>query len=296
MGAKNSSERRTEITNRINTIIKNTNETITDIVNTTINSATTNLTNEQSANIKSNNSIEQRVIADSLILSATGGFNQNAKISNKLKGLVTIVSDTALMTKLLNDIQKQLDSKITQDQKLQQTLAAAAKVTDSEKNAGGPEQMVNAAMAALEKISGSLTGTESNDKVETLITNEMNMTMENITSVITKTQDTVNNNIAVAIQNLTNFTCDAANSIVQEVNVKNINLASTFNQDAVIDNITECIFTATNGSKMITDISGFSADRVTAASEQTQSAEQKADTSATVAKDKENKRCQSRKK
>ena len=40
---------------------------------------------------------------------------------------------------------------------------------------------------------------------------------------------------------------------------------------------------------MITDISGFSADRVTAASEQTQSAEQKADTSATVAKDKENK-------
>ena len=128
MGGKSSTERKTEITNRINTVIKNSNETMTEIINKTINNATTELANEQLAEIKSVNIIDQNVEADEINIDG-GSFLLSAEIINEMKALVNIANDTSLMTKLLQNIQKELKSSISQDQKLKQTLDSVSKLT-----------------------------------------------------------------------------------------------------------------------------------------------------------------------
>jgi hypothetical protein len=273
MGGKNSTERKTTIQNKINTVIKTSNETITEIIHSTINNASTEITNEQVAKISANNAIKQGVKAKSLFIGENGSFSQMAEITNEIKALVTIQSDTAIMAQLLTQIESQLKNSIQQNQQAQQTLAFASKVSETEKNAGGPEQMVAKAMEAVEKLGSRLVG-QSDEQSETIITTEMGMSIESISKILAKSQESIENNIKAAIKNLSNFQCEALNSINQELEIEDsIKILGKFEQKAAIKNFNECIFNAINGTKIVTDITGLSAQRIENANSQVQTAE-----------------------
>jgi len=289
MGGKNSTQRKTTIQNKINTVIKTSNETVTEIIHSTINNASSELKNEQMAKISANNAIKQGVKAKSLFIGEGGSLSQMAEITNEIKALVTIQNDTALMTQLLTKIQSELKSSITQNQQAQQALDFASKLSEKEKNAGGPEQMVAKAMEAVEKLGDNILGSTTDEQAETLITTEMGMSMESISKILTKSTESIENNIKAAIKNISNFQCDALNSINQELEIEDsIKILGKFEQKAAIKNFNECIFNAINGTKIITDITGLSAQRIENANSQVQTAKNDATVKQEEIKEKEN--------
>jgi len=262
MGGSSSKEsKKQKIENKINSTIKSSNETLTELITTTINNSSTEIQNSQAAQIKSNNAISQNVEIDEIRISGKNSkANISADITNKIQALVNISNDTTLMTQLLNDVDKKLKSSIAQKQDLTESLAAISKLNEEKKDGGGPEQMVAKAMEALDKISGNLTGKESDQEVETQILNQMGMTMETVSKILTKTNDTVSNNISAAIKNITEFKCESVNDLSQRLKSRLLEVTDggEYNQTASIKNFSECIFKAINGSSIINDVTGLS--------------------------------------
>ena len=152
-----------EITNITNNISKNIVNTVTDTTNSII--------QESVAKAEQTIGGGNLISGGSFTIGQDSNFNINQSIKAKaeMKAIISIVNDAASMQNLINKVMTELDNKIKNDNSIAAQMQQAARLTQSEKDAGGPEAMVSSIADMVKDMVKSVTGGSSSDKNYTTI-------------------------------------------------------------------------------------------------------------------------------
>jgi hypothetical protein len=238
-----------EITNITNNISKNIVNTVTDTTNSII--------QESVAKSTQNMSGINTISGSSFTIGQDSNFNidQSIKAKAEMKAVISIVNDAASMQSLINKVMAELENKIKNDNSVAAQMQQAARLTQSEKDAGGPEAMVASIAGMVKDMIQSVTGGSSSDKsytsIKTAVKQKLfNKTLNdntfetNLKNALTNTMK--QNSIGECKQMLNNNNIFA----YQEVKVGD---RSKFNVNQEINNesLANCLFDFKSGTQIV---------------------------------------------
>ena len=153
MGAKNESrtETRKKIESEISTSITNITENITNVVNNTTNETMTSMVQEMKAQINISVGAGNTLRSKNIVASGSDvDIKQNADVQAENEAIIRIISDASAMQKLADKVAADVNNKLANDTAAKASMAQVAAIADTQKQAGGPEQMVDSIMKTVD--------------------------------------------------------------------------------------------------------------------------------------------------
>ena len=261
MGNKDSTKIKQEISNKINTEIVNITSNINKVLNDTSTSTVSNIVNENVSQIKQSTAASANMKIGDINISGDSDIDisQKVDVEATTKAIITIISSTEQMSKMANQMAQDMANKLQNDSAMQAALTAASKLKESEKDAGGPEAMVNKVMESVSKMMSA--GNTSEKDIETSIRNEMNMKITNTTINENEIRNIVKNHVANNITKVNKQSCDIQVSGQLNQDIGNINASGRgklkITQTVLIKAFNDCIITAMDTQKLTSDITGL---------------------------------------
>jgi len=166
MGGKSDTEIRKEVTQELSIEITNITNNISKNIVNTVTDTTNSIVQESVAKATQTIGGSNIISGGSFTIGQDSNFdlNQSIKAKAEMKAIVSIVNDAASMQSLINKVMTELDNKIKNDNSLASQMQQAARLTQSEKDAGGPEAMVASITGMVKDMVKSVTGGSSSDK------------------------------------------------------------------------------------------------------------------------------------
>ena len=287
MGNKDSTKIKQEISNKINTEIENITSNINKVLNDTSTSTVSNIVSENASQIKQATAASNKMDLGEINLSGDVDIDisQKADIEATSKAIINIISSTEQMAKMANQMAQDMANKLQNDNAMQAALTAASKLKESEKDAGGPEAMVNKVMESVSKMMSA--GNTSSKDIETSIRNEMNMKITNKTTNENEIRNIVKNHVANNITKVNKQSCDIQvsgdNVLVFKKLTASGNAKLKISQSVLIKAFNDCIVTAMDTQKLTSDVTGLQTTKTSAdtANANKQGADMKAETEVT---------------
>jgi len=240
MGAKNESrtETRKKIQSEISTSITNITENITNVVNNTTNETMTSMVQEMKAQINISVGAGNTLRSKNIVASGSDvDIKQNADVQAENEAIIRIISDASAMQKLADKVAADVNNKLANDTAAKASMAQVAAIADTQKQAGGPEQMVDSIMKTVDGMVKGLSqiggGSSDTNISETEIKNKIK------TDIINKT--TNRSDIANIVTNR------IQNSMKQAAEAK-CNMDTTGNNTIDVDNIVANAIAGERGS------------------------------------------------
>ena len=261
MGNKDSTKIKQEISNKINTEIVNITSNINKVLNDTSTSTVSNIVNENVSQIKQSTAASANMKIGDINISGDSDIDisQKVDVEATTKAIINIISSTEQMSKMANQMAQDMANKLQNDSAMQAALTAASKLKESEKDAGGPEAMVNKVMESVSKMMSA--GNTSEKDIETSIRNEMNMKITNTTINENEIRNIVKNHVANNITKVNKQSCDIQVSGQLNQDIGNINASGRgklkITQTVLIKAFNDCIITAMDTQKLTSDITGL---------------------------------------
>lgn len=293
MGNKDSTKIKQEISNKINTEIQNITDNINKVLNDTSTTTVSNIVSENASQIKQSTAASNKMDLGEINLSGDVDIDisQKADIEATSKAIINIISSTEQMSKMANQMAQDMANKLQNDNSMQAALAAASKLKESQKDAGGPEAMVNKVMESVSKMMSA--GNTSDKDIETSIRNEMNMKIVNKTTNNNEIKNIVKNHVENNITKVNKQSCDIQvsgdNVLVFKKLTASGNAKLKISQSVLIKAFNDCIVTAMDTQKLTSDVTGLQTTKTSADTANTtkQEAGMKADSD--ITKETENK-------
>lgn len=287
MGNKDSTKIKQEISNKINTEIENITNNINKVLNDTSTSTVSNIVSENASQIKQATAASNKMDLGEINLSGDVDIDisQKADIEATSKAIINIISSTEQMASMANQMAQDMANKLQNDNGMKAALEAAAKLKESEKDAGGPEAMVNKVMESVSKMMSA--GNSSDKDIETSIRNEMNMKITNKTTNENEIKNIVKNHVANNITKVNKQSCDIQvsgdNVLVFKKLTASGNAKLKISQSVLIKAFNDCIVTAMDTQKLTSDITGLQTTKTSSDTANTnkQGADMKAETAVT---------------
>lgn len=287
MGNKDSTKIKQEISNKINTEIENITSNINKVLNDTSTSTVSNIVSENASQIKQSTAASNKMDLGEIDISGDSDIDisQKADIEATSKAIINIISSTEQMAKMANQMAQDMANKLQNDNAMQAALTAASKLKESEKDAGGPEAMVNKVMESVSKMMSA--GNSSSKDIETSIRNEMNMKITNKTTNENEIKNLVKNHVENNITKVNKQSCDIQvsgdNVLVFKKLKASGNAKLKISQSVLINAFNDCIVTAMDTQKLTSDITGLQTTKTSAdtANANKQGADMKAETEVT---------------
>jgi hypothetical protein len=238
-----------EITNITNNISKNIVNTVTDTTNSIVQESAAKL---------------EQTMGNSNIISGlnftTGqdsefGLNQSIKAKAVMEAVTTIVNDAASMQELINKVMSEIDNKIKNDSSVASQMQQAARLTQSERDAGGPEALVKSVTGMVKDVIQSVSGGSSSDKSYSAIKSSVkqkifNQTLNDSTfetNLKNSLKNTMKqNSIGECRQMLINNNTFA----YQEVKLKD-GSKTNLKQEINNESLSKCLFDFKSGTKVV---------------------------------------------
>ena len=224
MGAKNESrtEVKKKIESEISTTITNITENITKVVNQTTNDTTTKMVQETKASVKIQNQLANVIKSKNITaIGSSIDINQDASLQAENLAIISIVQSASAMADLANKVAADVDNKLKNDSAAKASMAQVAAIAETQKQAGGPEQMVDSIMKTvdgmvkgLSQIGGGSTDTnisetEIRNKIKTDILNKT-LNQNEITNIVT---NTIKNEMTQAAEGSCNMDTSGQNTL-----------------------------------------------------------------------------------
>lgn len=287
MGNKDSTKIKQEISNKINTEIENITSNINKVLNDTSTSTVSNIVSENASQIKQSTAASNKMELGEINLSGDADIDisQKADIEATSKAIINIISSTEQMAKMANQMAQDMANKLQNDSAMQAALTAASKLKESEKDAGGPEAMVNKVMESVSKMMSA--GNSSSKDIETSIRNEMNMKIVNKTTNENEIKNLVKNHVENNIKKVNKQSCDIQVSGDNVLEFRKLtasgNAKLKISQSVLIKAFNDCIVTSMDTQKLTSDITGLQTTKTSAdtANANKQGADMKAETEVT---------------
>ena len=286
MGNKDSTKIKQEISNKINTEIVNITNNINKVLNDTCTTTISNIVNENASQIKQSTAASNTMNLGDINLSGDTDIEitQKADVEATTKAIITIISSTEQMSAMASQMAQDMANKLSNDNGMKAALTAASKLKESEKDAGGPEAMVNKVMESVSKMMSA--GNTSEKDIETSIRNEMNMKITNSTTNENDIKNLVKNHVENNIKKVNKQSCDIQVSGQQLLTIGNITATGgklKITQSVLIKAFNDCIIKSMDNSKLTSDITGLQTTTTSADTANTnkQDAGMKADTEVT---------------
>lgn len=287
MGNKDSTKIKQEISNKINTEIENITNNINKVLNDTSTSTVSNIVSENASQIKQSTAASNKMDLGEIDISGDSDIDisQKADIEATSKAIINIISSTEQMAKMANQMAQDMANKLQNDSAMQAALTAASKLKESEKDAGGPEAMVNKVMESVSKMMSA--GNSSSKDIETSIRNEMNMKITNKTTNENEIKNIVKNHVENNITKVNKQSCDIQvsgdNVLVFKKLKASGNAKLKISQSVLITAFNDCIVTAMDTQKLTSDITGLQTTKTSTDTANTnkQGADMKAETEVT---------------
>lgn len=257
MGGKSDTEIRSEvaqqleieITNITKNISKNIVKTTTDITNSIVQ---TNIGKSEQI-IGNNNTITAEMIK--LGKSTNLKINQSIKSKTIMAAVISIINDAASMQDLINKVMTELTNKIKNDNAVATEMQQAAKLAKIEKDAGGPEAMIDSVTDMVKDVIGSISGQSSNKSNTTLIMNQVRQRLYNQT----ENDATFETDLKTAIKNIMEQNSTGqCKQIVNNNNRADLGKVEItdgsqlpFNQEINEESLINCFFDFKSGTKAV---------------------------------------------
>ena len=287
MGNKDSTKIKQEISNKINTEIVNITNNINKVLNDTSTSTVSNIVSENASQIKQSTAASNKMDLGELDISGDSDIDisQKADIEATSKAIINIISSTEQMAKMANQMAQDMANKLQNDSAMQAALTAASKLKESEKDAGGPEAMVNKVMESVSKMMSA--GNTSEKDIETSIRNEMNMKITNSTTNENDVRNIVKNHVTNNITKVNKQSCDiqvSGDNVLVFTKLKAYgNAKLKISQSVLIKAFNDCIVSAMDTQKLTSDVTGLQTTKTSSDTANTnkQGADMKAETEVT---------------
>lgn len=261
MGNKDSTKIKQEISNKINTEIRNITNNINKVLNETSTSTVSNIVSENASQIKQSTAASNKMELGEINLSGDVDIDitQKADVEATSKAIINIISSTEQMAAMANQMAQDMVNKLENDNAMKAALTASSKLSESKKDAGGPEAMVDKIMESVTKmISG---GNTSEKDIEASIRNEMNMKITNETTNENEIRNIVKNHVTNNITKINKQSCDIQvsgdNILVFKKLTASGNAKLKITQSVLINAFNDCIVTAMDTQKLTSDITGL---------------------------------------
>lgn len=272
--------------------ISQTQETLNNIVNETMTNLSTSMVNQTAAQIEQATTASNTASLGTLI--ATDGaqisIEQQAKMQAVNDAIVKILSDSSALADLGSKTAQEVQAKLQQDAGLKGALETVAKASESSKEGGGPEGMLNKLADTASGIFGSLTGSKSEKDIETEIRQKISMEIENRTLTQTNIVDKTATTITTEIKNSSEGSCrslNSANNLLELEKAIASGQGSKINifQLATVDAFNKCLVDLNIGGKIMNQIADESLLKLANDTTQTAKAEAEAKASAEQSKE-----------
>lgn len=283
MGNQDSSKTKVEVSNKINTEIQNITTNINKVLNETCTTTVSNIVNENVSQIKQSTAGSQTITLGNIVMSGTADIDiaQKANIEATTKAIIEIVQSMEQMSAMANQMAQDMANKLQNDNSMKAALEAAAKIKESQKDAGGPEGMVNKIMDTI----GNMTkmGSSSSSEIEQSIRNEINNKIINNTRNENEIRNLVKNHVENNIKKVNAQSCDIQVSGQQALNTGDITASGgklKITQTISIKAFNDCIMKALDNTKLTSDITGLQTTKTSSDTSNTskQDTDMKADT------------------
>jgi hypothetical protein len=293
MGNQDSSKTRNEISNKINTEIQNITANINKVLNDTCTTTVSNIVNENASKIKQSTAASNKMDLGEIELSGDADIDitQKADVEATSKAIITIISSMEQMSAMANQMAQDMANKLQNDNSMKASMDAAAKLKESQQDAGGPEGMVNKIMDTI----GNLTrmGSSNSTEIESQIRNEINNKIINQTRNENEIKNIVKNHVENNIKKVNQQSCDIQVSGDNQLTFRKLKASGNsklkITQSVLITAFNDCIVSAMDNTKLTSDITGLQSTKTTAdtANISKQDTGMKSDTE--ISKEKENK-------
>jgi hypothetical protein len=293
MGNQDSSKTKVEVSNKINTEIQNITANINKVLNETCTTTVSNIVNENASKIKQSTAASNKMDLGDIELSGDADIDitQKADVQATSKAIITIISSMEQMSAMANQMAQDMANKLQNDNSMKASMEAAAKLKEAQKDAGGPEGMVNKIMDTI----GNMTkmGSSSSNTIEQSIRNEINNKIINNTRNENEIKNIVKNHVENNIKKVNQQSCDIQVSGDNQLTFRKLKASGNsklkITQTVLITAFNDCIVTAMDNTKLTSDITGLQTTKTSSdtANASKQESGMKSDTELT--KEKENK-------
>ena len=229
MGAKNESrtEVKKKIESEISTTIQNITENITTVVNDTTNETMTSMVQEMKAQINVSVAGGNTFRAKSIVAQGSDvDIKQNADIQAENEAIIRIVADASAMAKLADKVANDVNNKLENDSAAKASMQQVAAIADAQKQAGGPEQMVDSIMKTVDGMVKGLSqiggGSTDTNISETTIKNKIKTDILNKTTNRNDIKNIVKNRIENSMKQAAEAKCNMDTTGNNAIDVDNI--------------------------------------------------------------------------
>lgn len=229
MGAKNESrtEVKKKIESEISTTIQNITENITTVVNETTNEVMTSMVQEMKAEINVSVAAGNTLRAKNITaLGSDVDIKQDASVQAENEAIIRIVSDASAMQKLADKVQNDVNNKLENDSAAKASMKQVAAIADTQKQAGGPEQMVDSIMKTVDGMVKGLSqiggGSSDSNISETTIKNKIKTDILNKTTNRNDIKNIVKNRIENSMRQAAEAKCNMDTTGNNAIDVDNI--------------------------------------------------------------------------
>ena len=292
MGNQDSSKTKVEVSNKINTEIQNITTNINKVLNETCTTTVSNIVNENVSQIKQSTAGGQTISLGNIVMSGTADIDisQKADIEATTKAIIEIVQSMEQMSAMANQMAQDMANKLQNDNSMKAAMEAAAKIKESQKDAGGPEGMVNKIMDTI----GNMTkmGSSSSSEIEQSIRNEINNKIINNTRNENEIRNLVKNHVENNIKKVNAQSCDIQVSGQQALTTGDITASGgklKITQTISIKAFNDCIMKALDNTKLTSDITGLQTTKTSSDTANTSKQESGMKSDTELTKEKENK-------
>ena len=199
MGGKSDTEIVKEVRQELSIEIKNITKNISTNIVRTVNNTSNSIIQESVAEATQSIGASNTATGTTFTVGNDASFdlNQSVKAQAEMKAVISIVNDAASMQNLINKVMSDLDNKTKNDTSLATQMQQAAKLTETQKDAGGPEALVASVTGMVKDMMKSISGSSSSDKSRTSITTAIKQKIYNKTI----NQNTFENDLKNALSN-----------------------------------------------------------------------------------------------
>lgn len=288
MGNKSKTEIQNTIRSEVNTKIVNNTKVINKVMNDSVMEISNEIINKNINEVKQSTVGINEADLGIIRVSGKGKVNINQKVDAKTinEAVGSITNNNEAMAKFADQATTAIETAIKKSQEAKAAMKQNAQLSDSQKDGGGLEKILDSAFKALDNL--MKVGETNETNVRNTITNTINITMESNTY---NEAENINKMVAKAKANMQNFTqqtCNMTTTAGNKLAIKGIEVSDegefTMGQSASVQAFNKCLLTTLNTNSIIADAMKMTETQLKFFQDEAQKADSKAEQEAKITK------------
>jgi len=257
MGGKSDTEIRNEVAQELSIEINNVTKNISKNIIKTVTDVTNSIVQKNLAISEQTIGNNNIITAESIKIGKGSEFSINQKIKSEamMTAVTSIINDASSMQELINQVMTKLDNKIKNENEIAAEMQQAARLTKLEKDAGGPEAMIEDVTKMVKDVIASISGGSSNSSNVNLIKTTVRQRLLNETINDSTFETDLKNAITNTMEQNSTGLCKQIVINNNRIDLGKIEISDglkvPLNQEINEKSLINCLFDSKSGTKAV---------------------------------------------